>query len=367
MKKGKVYCAFFTLLQAGLWGIAPHEEYFPLSSSEWMSIYEMARKQTVTGIIYQGIEQLSTPMHPPQVILYRWVVAVAKIEQLNRKMNKHIAESYTFLKKNGISPYLLKGQGVAQYYSKPLYRICGDIDWGFPCRGDYKRANKLILDRGINISPMTGFSAEYYYNEELFEHHYRMVDLYNPFHQHTMHHLIEKEKKKTQTVLLDNVSVEIPSPLLTFVQVNMHILKHFIARGIGLRQVCDSARISYSLHAHVDGEELKEIYKKIGVLRWMQSLHQMLVDDLGLPQKALPFPLERADDANWMIQEVLQAGNFGFYDQRFGGLNDNGSRKKHWTNMIHRIKQNINFAPMETLSFPVVQMYSRVLKKYYFL
>ena len=54
-EKDNVRNAFFALLRAGMWGKMPDLPYFPLREKEWHTLYLQARKQTVEGIIFDGI------------------------------------------------------------------------------------------------------------------------------------------------------------------------------------------------------------------------------------------------------------------------------------------------------------------------
>ena len=80
--------ALFTLLRAGLWGLRIEDQGpFPLSDKEWVRLFEEARKQTVTGIVYRGITLLPEVFMPPIPILTKWVAEVDRIERNNHKMN----------------------------------------------------------------------------------------------------------------------------------------------------------------------------------------------------------------------------------------------------------------------------------------
>lgn len=66
------------------------------------------------------------------------------IEQRNKEMNAFIAGLIENLRKNDIYTLLVKGQGVAQCYEKPLWRLCGDVDL-LLSENNYKKAKKLLL------------------------------------------------------------------------------------------------------------------------------------------------------------------------------------------------------------------------------
>lgn len=76
----EIRAAFLSLLRAGLWGSAsycnlggsnPGSGYFPLTGEEWEIIYLLARRQTVEGLVYDGILRLPVPLLPPSPLLMR--------------------------------------------------------------------------------------------------------------------------------------------------------------------------------------------------------------------------------------------------------------------------------------------------------
>lgn len=55
----KVQKALLVLLRAGLWESKIEDlSCFPLSAGEWKNLYLLSRQQTVTGIVFQGIQYL---------------------------------------------------------------------------------------------------------------------------------------------------------------------------------------------------------------------------------------------------------------------------------------------------------------------
>lgn len=56
------------------------------------------------------------------------------------------------------------------------------------------------------------------------------------------------------------LDVRIPSPVLNLLLQSLHILKHALGWGIGLRQLCDMARSCYKLHDEVESEEMKRLH-----------------------------------------------------------------------------------------------------------
>lgn len=355
----KLHKVFFTLLCAGLWERIPSEDYFPINESEWEQIYRIACMQTVEGIVYDGLIRLPVDKLPSTLLLVKWTVRIDYIERKNREMNRIINELEELFTQNNLNPCLMKGQGVAACYVNPLHRVCGDIDWYFTYT-DFKKANKLISDRGICIKNEAGFSVSYIWKGVAIEHHYRMFDLHNPLLQGYSKQLVVEEDGKSGFICLEGRNIKIPSPLLMHVQVNAHILKHMLAFGIGLRQLCDSARICYMRH-NINRDKLEEIYCRAGIFRWIQLLNNVMVKDLDMPSECLPFSLDEGEKADWMMEDILCSGNFGFYDKRWNTKSKPWiKREKAWKQVGRRLYRYAPYAFSEAFWFPVMQLYSYI-------
>ncbi|CDT33782.1 conserved hypothetical protein [Sphingobacterium sp. PM2-P1-29] len=150
---------------------------------------------------------------------------------------------------------------------------------------------------------------------------------------------------------------------MQLLQVNAHILKHLISFGIGLRQLCDSARLYYTVVSQIDPDTLKKIYQGAGILGWTHLLHIILVKNLGLPKDKVPFPYPEGWNADWMMDEIWYSGNFGFHDERFkNGKISPFSIRPDGTHRIWKSLRNyFKYAPQEILFFPFVRTYSKFL------
>ncbi len=353
--------AFFSLLRSGLWNVSANKEYFPLSNSQWLEIFQLARKQTVEGIVHDGIMTLPVEFFPAKDLIYKWTVAVDAIERQNRLMDQRINELVSFFSQKGLKVYLLKGQGVAHCYNQPNHRICGDIDFYFSNHKEYSLANALIEQQGIKIKKSPGFCSEYVWKDIQVEHHKRFIDIHNPFTLNRIHGLLKSELDNSIKIKIAGQEVFTPSPLMTNLVVNTHILKHSLSFGIGLRQLCDSAKACYTYSQNIDGQRIEKLYKEIGMIRWMHVLNKILTDYLGLDPKYLPFELANTENPDWMLNEILEAGNFGFGDKRFGSNTTPQNKRTNATQQVlHRFRLNFRYAPGEAISFPLVQVSSRI-------
>ena len=113
---------FFELLQVAI-GNRRELSHTP-TAKEWSELYALAQKQTLVGIAFRGVEQLSEAQRPPKQLLLQWMMATEHIKKLNADLDrKALAVANKFLKE-GFPGMVLKGQGIAQ-----LYRV-GQIDNG---------------------------------------------------------------------------------------------------------------------------------------------------------------------------------------------------------------------------------------------
>ena len=355
------YYSFLALLRAGLWGEKPSFGN-QLAPHEWERIYRLACMQTVEGIVYDGVMRLPAECLPPAPLLIKWTARVDILERRNSEMNGTVEELDELFAANGLQPCLMKGQGLAACYANPLHRVCGDTDWYFT-RADYQKANRLIAGMGVRVKRDTSSSSSYLWKGVQVEHHSRFIDLHNPFIQRNLGCLQTEEEELAGALRLQRRVVKLPSPLLMHVQVNTHILKHMLAFGIGLRQLCDSARVCYAYH-DICESKLEEVYGRAGILRWMQALHGLLITHLGLPPEYLPLSLPASPDSDRMLEEVLRTGNFGFYDKRWckAGGKPWVKRERVWQQVAYRFWFNMPYAPMEAFWFPVMQTCSRIRK-----
>ncbi|WP_286727478.1 MULTISPECIES: nucleotidyltransferase family protein [Sphingobacterium] len=270
-------------------------------------------------------------------------------------MNTVIAAQYIFFSDIGLSPILQKGQGVAQCYRSPLHRFSGDIDWYF-AHGEYAKARNLLKNENIFIEDTK------YQNIDV-EHHKKLFDIRNPFKAGYLKKLQIKFAEQYQYLQIENQSVRLLSPELQLLQVNVHILKHLISLGIGLRQFCDSARLYHTLSSQIDPDILKKIYRDLGILQWAHALHRILVELIGLPIIDVPFPYPKNIEIDWIVNEIWYAGNLGYHDERFEGgktssisMHPDGANRL-WTNF----KRYFKYAPMEVFFYPLEQLYSKVI------
>lgn len=349
----RVLTAFCLLLRAGLWEKNLEDlSAFPMSSDRWENIYTLAKVHTVTGIVYQGICRLPDTCLPPEKIMIRWVAKVTAIEQKNERMNSAIAELFQLFQQMDCRPVLMKGQGIARFYESPLLRDCGDIDLYFADREENEEVLQKLQRMRIQINRMPDQSTWYQWRGFVVEHHICLLDMHRTDKKEYLKKL-ERQYGFSTLALGDEfqTDVSIPSPLMNILLLNLHILKHTLGRGIGLRQLCDLARTYYHYRHVVDWKELICIYQKIGITRWCDLLHSFLNEYIGLSVDGLRcrYPQE---NPRILLDKVLLHGNFGCLNSvPASGIGKEWLRKYYtFLCFIRNIRFACRYAPMEYMA-----------------
>lgn len=337
------------LLRAGLWNRPIDDDCFPLTEQMWQRLFELARQQTVTGVVFEGLQALPEELLPGPGILIRWTAEVDAIERRNRRMNRTLAALYADLQARGFEPILLKGQGIAAYYENPLLRECGDIDLCFRDRKRSEQAAESMHDPKASIQHLPDGSLFYRRDGFEIEHHVRLLDLHNPFLQHDAKRLIHNKGSVKMTLPeWSGMSIAVPAPFVNLLLLDLHVLKHALGRGIGLRQLCDLARACHRLHDAIDPDEMKACCRRWGLDRWNRLVHAFLIDCLGLPAASLPYG-ERAPEAGALLEIVWRGGNFGLHPSDRGNVPQGPIARKLATarSFVGNLRFALDYAPKE--------------------
>ena len=142
----KTQKAFLELVKAGLWGNGNPDIRID-GATGWQAVYRLATKQSVLGLVLQGIDWFKvqgSKLNIPQVLWLQWIGEVQMSEQRNKAMNQFVAELVEKMRAADIYALLVKGQGVAQCYEKPLWRPSGDVDL-LLSEVNYKKAKELLM------------------------------------------------------------------------------------------------------------------------------------------------------------------------------------------------------------------------------
>lgn len=276
-------------MRAGLW-----EHEARLSSFEridYKEFYRLAEEQSVDGLMAAGLEHVVDVKVPGEDIL-NIVGSALQLEQLNQKMNAFIGVLVEKMRKAGIETLLVKGQGIAQCYERPLWRAPGDVDL-YLSEKNYQAAKKFLMPLASDVEKENqkrlhlGMTLDSWVVELHGSMHSDYSDRVNKGLDEV--HLRVFTQGETRVWNNNGVKVYLPSADNDVIIIFSHILQHFFVEGIGLRQICDWCRLVYTYRDTIDVELLEKRLRSMGLMDKWKAFAALTVEYLGMPKEAMPF------------------------------------------------------------------------------
>lgn len=306
---------FFELLQIAV-GNREEFSYIP-SNEEWEELYDLSKKQALTGIGFLAVERLPEVQRPNKELLVRWYMATERIKNENRNLDtKTLRVANRFLK-DGFPSVILKGQGIAKLYPKGEYRTPGDIDiWLGGKRRDIAKyvrqysPNTLLTYHHIEFDAVKGTEIEV---------HFTPSWMNSYFTNRSLQEFFNMERSAFERRERSEVYTEIPVPSLNFnrVFILVHIYRHFFYEGIGLRQMLDFYYVLCQGCSEQERRETVRILDSLKMCRFARAVMYVLQTVFGMEDKYLLVDADEKE-GRFLLDEILLAGNFGHHDPRIG-------------------------------------------------
>lgn len=304
---------FFELLRAGLW--EREVQLLRYKDIDYAAIMRIAEEQAIVGLVTAGLEHV-VDIRIPQEWVLQFVGSTLQIEQQNKDMNEFLACLIEQLRNEDINAILVKGQGIAQCYEKPLWRACGDIDLLLD-DANYEKAKQILLPLAIKIEPeIKSLKHQGMTLKDGF-----VVELHGKLHSrlsNRMDKMIDEVQKdvlvkgNVRACQMGRTPVFLPSPDNDVFFIFTHILKHFYIEGIGLRQICDWCRLLWTYRDSLNQRLLEIRLRKAGLMTEWKAFAAFAVDHLGMPAEAMPFyDSGLKNKADCIMEFILDSGNFG--------------------------------------------------------
>lgn len=308
------HSTFFTLLRAGLW--ENDVESGTEEIADFDDVLRLAGEQSVMGLIAAGIEHCHSAKIPHDIV-YNVLGNTLQIEQRSRKMNDFIALHYDRLINEGIKALLVKGQGIAQCYERPLWRTSGDVDLLLDY-DNYEKAKLSITDVASNVMEEDPDMKHWDANVGDFE-----IELHGTLRSLLLPRMDKVIDAVQNDTFINNhvrfwnvngVNVALPSIDNDIIFIFTHIVKHLFHEGVGLRQICDWCRLLWSNKSKINEPLLKMRLIDAGLITEWKVFANLAVNYLGTSKDVIPLyeckpKWERK--AKRLLGYILETGNFG--------------------------------------------------------
>ena len=379
------YKKYFDIL---CWSINPDYQSIPdTKGMDWYDFYQFACEQAIAGVAFVGIQRLGEHgVKPPLDVLMQWIASASLIEQQNKAVNKAATELFKELKNDGLRGCILKGQGNGLMYPNVYSRTPGDIDvWarmddgrgkkedgrglkadGRCKKGDVRDIIKYVKERNpngkvcyhhIDGGKIGGVEVEV---------HYRPSFMNNPIHNYRLqkwYKMMAEGGRLMEEVELPEGVGSIPVPTVEFnvVYQLVHVFRHLLQEGIGLRQIIDYYYVLKSNTNHTDDTNIIVLLKHLGLAKIAGAMMWLLSEVLGLEEEYLIVPKNECL-GKVLLAEILKGGNFGQYD--IDNMKVNSQLGKNWQR-IRRDFRMMRYFPSECIWEPVFRVYHFFWRKIY--
>lgn len=298
----------FYFLRRGLWGRADTDDV-NVDDGAWDKLFLLSCRHAVTPLVADGIA--ITSLRPRQELWQQWIAMSLRIEIINERMARCGELLVNWLADENISASVFKGTSVARWYPEPFHRGNGDIDivvnngWdrlerlflrcGIPF---FYESGEIIVEQPEAFAPFVseaqaagGVSRNVFTlpgNEPYrIEFHYACESLYNPFADARLKRMSGHE---SSLYVKRSFSLSGDAPEFYLSCLVLHLRRHVLSYGIGLKQVCDVAVMLR--RANLDITLLESLLRRLGAWRFSRVLFSFVEVYLY----GMPVPSRRVSD-----------------------------------------------------------------------
>lgn len=331
-----------------------------LPAERWQELFEFARKQSILGVTFPFLDELPRGAGAPLNVYSRWALADERIRTVNARQIEAARELCAEFAAAGFRTCVLKGQGSASFYPEPLRRQCGDIDvWVQGTReeilsyvrprcekmGDivYHHCDPKGIKKGVSV-----------------EVHFTPTWMNDPVLNRRMQRWFASNADAQFSNIHPDLGFAIPTVPFATAFCVMHIFRHVMDEGIGLRQLMDLYYLLEALPAE-EHAGVMSILNSLKLGRFTAALMHVITEQFPLPAgKMLTAPDERR--GAFLLDEVMISGNFGKYDSR----NAHAAKEGRVGKLIRKTRRQMRFfglCPREVLAAPLFKMWQYLWRR----
>ena len=247
---------------------------------DWEGVKALAEMQGLSGVVLDGIEQLTGSQRPPQEFLLEWIGETLQSESMYNLQNEVAGDVAKLFYRNGIRTYVLKGAIISECYPKPQHRVSVDVDcFLLPEKSDFDAwnlGNDLIKTQGFEVAFDYYKNSTFYLNDLTVEnHHY-----FTPFRGNKRLAALEKWlQSQFENGLsgsrIEGTSLYRPPVMVTALFLVEHAYSHFLHEGLTWRMVLDWMMFSRKHKDEIDWTLLEAKIDEFGFRKFYDSYHRL--------------------------------------------------------------------------------------------
>lgn len=333
------------------------------TESEWEMMYKEGVRHTICGVLYPAIEKLPAEQRPPKKLLLQWYMLSEKIKASNQRLNREVLQVITQLQTLGWECVLLKGQGLATNYKQQLLRIPGDIDlWVRPINNTAQQLQTIRKALAKMVSQFGEVKGVTYCHMQInllqqtaVELHVTPSWLCCPWINLQLQSFFSKNADLQFQHTIDfpeNIGrVTTPTPAFNRIYLLLHLFRHLYCSGFGLRQLMDYFLVLKQPRSEAEKEHDCLILKVLKLERFAGGIMYAMQQVFDLQKEQMLCPVN-IKEGEFILNELLQARNMGFYDKRICWKNKRVGSVRNYVQSIFRNIHFLQHYPLETLCDP---------------
>lgn len=339
-----------------------------LEGSDWQVLYGIAEKQALIGVLFHGIKQMPKVLAPNSMLLMQWMGMAQKIRQQNARLFKDSVIVCARFKQDGFCNCILKGQGLSLLYPDPYMRTSGDID--IYLAGGRQKISKYVnsvcpeqVMRYHHIDfPVMKTSLEVHFTPS-----YMFFLLHNLRMQEWFKKMMNLQCSNIVTLPDGYGEITVPTTSFNVIYVLSHLYRHLFTEGIGLRQLLDYyfVLMNIDITDKTKNDDVKDVFeqtlKHLGLWKFAKAVMYVMKEVFWLPENKMIAPMDEKE-GRFLLDEVMQGGNFGQYDDRMGNKVDESKVHRYFRMNIRNLRFVMHY-PSEAICEPVFRTCFAVWKK----
>ena len=325
---------------------------------DWEVVFEECKAQSVISLAFSALPKDEVP----QSVYTHWRALVNE----NLAVNSKISYAHTMLNEllnQAKIPYvILKGCASAEYYDDPLLRTMGDVDFYVPPEY-FEKADKLLLKNGFKSNEIDHeYEKAYTKDDVIFELHNTVNGVPGGKVGIKIRRYFDDVFDKSELKHFDLAEYYSPSPFHHGLVMLLHVARHMVTGGIGLRHFCD-----WAVFVDKVGDDFAQMFentlKQVGLWRFAQIMTQFCIAYLGLKPQAWVGNIDKKflDD---LKNDVFAGGNFGHKDlsradeakfitsRKKGGVNNDSNFKQAVLSANEIVRKHWKFADKVPVVYP---------------
>lgn len=279
---------------------------------DWMSVSELAAKQGVSGVAFDGIQKLPRDCMPDMDTLMDWLGQTSYMEEQYKAYQDALRKLCNLYEYQGMKVLILKGYGLSQLYPEPMHRPCGDIDiYLMPQKGSwdaYTFGNQLMERDGIEVDYKSEKHSKFCYEGFTIENHVNFF-----------HIQVSRTEAKAEKVMQDMLAVGglneykkdgmtcyFPSPQMNYFYLLRHMAAHFRNRtSVTLRHLIDWGVFLHQYGKDVDLARGQKLYRDFGLVRLNDIFTSLAAEVTGYDLSAYIINKVDAAEKARILQDIL--------------------------------------------------------------